>query len=144
MRVKHKIISSIAMLLLCMATFAYLTMPSATMLVESNDSRDNIHEVYGKPCGTGYFKCCGIELGDKKALLSDIWEQSHPLGNYRTHVYFDKDDQAIKSEMRFQWFYEPTLYGFQRDAGSCQQYMKSTETSRQFKRVKNYIRRKTQ
>lgn len=142
MKKKNKILFCIAALLLCLTVYLYLTIPGAYIHVKPNDSRNHIHKIYGKPCGTYFYKCCGIEIGDKFALSSDIWKRSHFLGEYRTMVYFDKYDRVIESKMGFQWFYEPILYGFEQDADSCEQYMKTTKISQQFERIKNYIHRK--
>lgn len=139
MKKKNKIIYGVATLLLGATIFAYLTLPSAPIDVKPNDSRNHVHEVYGSPCGTYYFKCCGLEIGDKMAVSSDIWAQPFFLGQYRTEVYFDEDDKAVESKMGFQWFYEPTLYGFEQRANSCEQAMKATPISRQFKSIKNYL-----
>jgi hypothetical protein len=86
-------------------------------------SRDLVHETNGQPCGTAYFKCCGVEKYGKMALLYDVWELPNAFGSHRTIIHYDADNQVITKENAFQWFYEPTLYGLGRDSESCLQYL---------------------
>lgn len=120
---KKRFFFLLSVLLLCFLTYAYLAFPRAHISVTEGDNRDHIHETFGKPCGTEFYKGRGLEIGEKWAAYGDIWERSHFLGQYRTTIYFDEHEKAIKSETKFQWFFEPTLYGFRRDSDSCLQYI---------------------
>lgn len=121
---KSKLLFIIVALFVGFFMYAYLTFSRASISVTGGDNRDHVHKINGKPCGTEFYKGRGMEIGEKWALYGDIWERSHFFGQYRTTIYFDEYEKAIKSETKFQWFFEPALYGLKRDPDSCLQYLK--------------------
>lgn len=120
---KSRFLMTTGGLLLCFFIYAYLSFPRPYISVAEGDFRQNVHEINGEPCGTEFYKGRGMEIGGKWALYGDIWERSHFLGKYRTTIYFDEYQEAVKHESKFQWFFEPALYGFRRDPDSCLQYL---------------------
>jgi quinol monooxygenase YgiN len=125
MLIRSKITAVVVFFVVTIILAVLLYINSHTLDIEASPelSRELVHKINGQPCGTAYFKCCDVEKDGKTALVSDVWESPNALGSYRTSVYYDADNKVITKVNTFQWFYEPTLYGFRRDSDSCLQYL---------------------
>lgn len=121
MRSKKSIVFVFFAAIIILSVLLYLNFHTLDIEASPELNRELVLKINGQPCGTAYFKCCGVEKDGKMASFYDVWELPNVFGNYRTTVYYDEYDKVVTSESRFQWSYEPALYGFSRDSDSCLQ-----------------------